>query len=180
MNESPDTATEAAGKGSTSLYAAYGSNLHPQRLRQRIRSARLRGTAFLGRYTLQFHKRGQDHSAKCGFTECGRGLHVAVYEIDNRDRKVLDAIEGAGSGYVVNEINVPRFGRCFTYVASRTHVDELLHPFDWYREMVLLGCFRHAFPEPYRQRIAAVPVIADPDSARREKNWRTVELLRRR
>lgn len=167
-------------KQSTSLYAAYGSNLHPQRLRERIRSATLRGTAFLRKYTLQFHKRGQDESAKCGITDCGAGLHVAVYEVDGTDRKVLDGIEGVGKGYEVDEINVPGFGKCFTYVASHTHIDELLQPFDWYREMVLLGCLRHAFPAPYCAQIAALPVIEDPDPVRREKNWRTVELLGQR
>lgn len=165
---------------SKSLYAAYGSNLHPRRLRERIRSATLRGTSFLHKYTLQFHKRGQDRSAKCGFTDCGQGLHVAVYEVADADRRVLDAVEGVGKGYDVDEISVPGFGKCFTYVASRSHIDELLHPFDWYREMVLLGCLRHAFPVPYCERIAALPVIEDPDPARRERNWRTVELLRRR
>ena len=92
---------------STSLYAAYGSNLHPRRLRERIRSAKLRGTSFLHKYTLQFHKRGQDRSAKCGFSDCGQGMHVAVYEVDNVDRKTLDAIEGVGKGYDVDEISVP-------------------------------------------------------------------------
>ena len=165
-------------KQRTSLYAAYGSNLHPQRLRERIRSATLRGTGFLRKYTLQFHKRGQDQSAKCGITECGQGLHVAVYEVNAGDRKVLDRIEGVGKGYDVDEISVPGFGKCFTYVASHTHIDELLHPFDWYREMVLLGCRRHAFPASYCEQIAALPVIEDPDSGRRQRNWRTVELLR--
>ena len=163
----------------TALYAAYGSNLHPQRLRERIRSATLRGTGFLRKYTLKFHKRGQDSSAKCGFSDCGEGLHVAIYEVSAADRKVLDSIEGVGKGYDVDEVSVPGFGKCFTYVASRTHIDDLLRPFDWYREMVLLGCLRHAFPAPYCKRIAALPVIADPEPARREKNWRTVELLRR-
>ena len=163
---------------STSLYAAYGSNLHPQRLRERIRSATLRGTGFLRKYTLQFHKRGQDLSAKCGFSGCGQGLHVAIYAVNEADRKTLDRIEGVGKGYDVDEISVPEFGRCFTYVAARTHIDELLHPFDWYREMVLLGCRRHAFPVPYCERIAALPVIEDPDPVRSAENWRTVELLR--
>ncbi len=165
---------------STSLYAAYGSNLHPQRLRERIRSAALRGTSFLRGYTLQFHKRGQDQSAKCGFTDCGQGLHVAIYEVEAADRKVLDTIEGVGKGYDVDEISVPGFGKCFTYVASHTHIDDLLHPFDWYREMVLLGCLQHAFPAPYCEQIAALPVIEDPDPARRAKNWSTVEKLRPR
>jgi gamma-glutamylcyclotransferase len=164
---------------STSLYAAYGSNLHPQRLRERIRSATLRGTGFLREYTLRFHKRGQDNSAKCGFSDCGEGLHVAVYEMNAADRAVLDGIEGVGNGYDVDEVSVPGFGNCFTYVASRTHIDDVLRPFDWYREMVLLGCLRHAFPAPYCERIAALPVIEDPDQARRERNWRTVELLKR-
>lgn len=165
---------------STSLYAAYGSNLHPQRLRERIRSAALRGTGFLRRYTLQFHKRGQDQSAKCGFTDCGQGLHVAIYEVEAADRKVLDTIEGVGKGYDVDEISVPGFGKCFTYVASHTHIDDLLHPFDWYRELVLLGCLQHAFPAPYCEQIAALPVTEDPDPVRRAKNWSTVEKLRQR
>jgi gamma-glutamylcyclotransferase len=164
----------------TSLYAAYGSNLHPQRLRERIRSATLRGTSFLRKYTLQFHKRGQDDSAKCGISACGQGLHVAIYELHTADRRILDGIEGVGKGYDVDEVSVPGFGKCFTYIASRTHIDELLHPFDWYREMVLLGCLRHAFPAHYCERIAALPVIGDPDPVRRERNWRTVDLLRRR
>ena len=162
----------------TSLYAAYGSNLHPRRLRERIRSATLRGTSFLRKYTLQFHKRGQDESAKCSISDCGQGLHVAIYEVNDSDRQVLDGIEGVGKGYEVDEVSVPGFGKCFTYVASHTHIDDLLQPFDWYREMVLLGCLRHAFPAPYCERIAAVPVIEDPQPARREKNWRTVDRLR--
>ena len=167
------------GRRSTSLYAAYGSNLHPRRLRERIKSATLRGTSFLQKYTLQFHKRGQDQSAKCGITDCGQGLHVAVYEVDAADKKVLDTIEGVGKGYDIDEISVPGFGKCFTYVASHTHIDELLEPFDWYREMVLLGCLRHAFPAPYCERIAAIPVIEDPDPVRRDRNWSTVNVLRR-
>ena len=166
-------------KQSTSLYAAYGSNLHPQRLRERISSAALRGTSFLRKYTLQFHKRGQDQSAKCGITDCGQGLHIAIYEVHAADRKVLDTIEGVGNGYDIDEISVPGFGKCFTYVASHTHIDELLEPFDWYREMVLLGCLRHAFPATYCERIAALPVIEDPDPVRRDRNWSTVDVLRR-
>jgi gamma-glutamylcyclotransferase len=165
-------------KQPTSLYAAYGSNLHPQRLRERIRSATLRGTGFLRNYTLQFHKRGQDQSAKCGITDCGQGLHIAIYEVEAADRKVLDTIEGVGNGYDIDEISVPGFGNCFTYVASHTHIDELLEPFDWYREMVLLGCLRHAFPATYCERIAALPVIEDPDPVRRDRNWSTVDVLR--
>ena len=97
---------------STSLYAAYGSNLHPRRLRERIRSATLRGTGFLRKYTLQFHKRGQDDSAKCGISDCGRGLHVAIYEMNESDRRVLDDIEGVGRGYEVDAVSIPESPLC--------------------------------------------------------------------
>ena len=159
-------------------YAAYGSNLHPRRLRERIANARLVGTSFLKQYTLRFHKRGQDQSGKCGISDCGRGLHVAVYEMDEDGKRQLDAIEGVGKGYEVGSLDVPGFGDCFTYVAAGSHIDELLHPFDWYREMVLLGCLRHAFPGAYCERIAAMPAIEDPDPRRRSDNWRIVERLR--
>ena len=159
-------------------YAAYGSNLHPRRLRERIANARLIGKSYLKQYTLRFHKRGQDQSAKCGFSNCGQGMHVAIYEMDSAGKRELDRIEGVGRGYEVEHIDVPGFGRCFTYLAAKTHIDELLHPFDWYRELVLLGCLTHAFPGAYCERIAALPVMTDPDDHRRAMNWRTVEILR--
>jgi len=160
------------------LYAAYGSNLHPRRLRERIAAARLVGTSFLKRYTLQFHKRGQDQSAKCAFTDCGRGMHVAVYELGPGDRQTLDRIEGVGKGYEVSDVDVPGFGRCFTYAAAHTHIDAGLQPFDWYRDMVLLGCLWHAFPARYCERIAAVPVVGDPDRRRRNANRALLARLR--
>ncbi len=159
-------------------YAAYGSNLHPRRLRERIEHAKLVGTSFLNQHTLQFHKRGQDQSAKCSFSSCGRGMHVAVYEVDDTGKQVLDRIEGVGRGYEVAGLHVPGIGECFTYIAAKTHIDDLLQPFDWYREMVLLGCRRHAFPVAYCNRIATIPAIADPDLDRRTRNWEIVERLR--
>ena len=107
-------------------------------------------------------------------------MHVAVYEIDRAGKRKLDRIEGVGRGYDVGHIDVPGFGRCFTYLAASTHIDDLLHPFDWYREMVLLGCLRHAFPGAYCDRIAAMPAMADPHHQRRARNWRIVDTLRGR
>ncbi len=161
-------------------YAAYGSNLHPRRLRERVAHATCVGTSFLRQHTLQFHKRGQDRSAKCSFSSCGQGMHVAVYEIDESGKQTLDRIEGAGKGYDVANLHVPGFGECFTYIAARTHIDELLQPFDWYREMVLLGCREHAFPSTYCESIATIPVIEDPDRERRANSWGIVERLRQR
>ena len=42
-----------------------------------------------------------------------------------------------------------------------------------------LGCLRHAFPAACCERIAALAAIEDPERVLRERNRRTVELLRR-
>lgn len=80
-------------------YAAYGSNLHPLRLRERVASARLIGTHFLADWSLRFHKRSRDKSAKCNIDAGGSGIYVAVSDISVADMRTLDGIEGLGSGY---------------------------------------------------------------------------------
>lgn len=159
-------------------YVAYGSNLHPLRLTQRVPSARLLGTSHLPSRALEFHKRSVDGSAKCTILEPGDGVHVAVYDFLSEEKAWLDEIEGLGVGYEHHAIDVPEFGACYTYVATSTHTSGSLNPYDWYKEIVLLGCYRHAFPCDYVARIEAIATVADPDSERNGRNWEIVELLR--
>ena len=56
--------------------------------------------------------------------------------------------------------------------------DDALRPYDWYRDLVLLGCRYHEFPERYMARIAAIDSIPDPDIARREQNEGLIERIR--
>ena len=160
------------------LYAAYGSNLHPQRLRSRTASARLLGIAYLPDWSLRFHKRSVDRSGKCSIKMGSSGVHVAVYEMSASDKQLLDRIEGVGQGYTDVTIDVPGFGRCATYVAAESHVDEALLPYDWYREIVLLGCRELELPRDYVARIESVATQPDPEPQRRAENWRIVGLLR--
>lgn len=159
------------------IYAAYGSNLHPLRLAARIHSARLLGTGFLEAWSLEFHKRGQDASAKCNIVTGGDGVHLALYEISRPDKAILDGIEGLGRGYVESRIDVPGFGECVTYLAGRDWIDESLAPFDWYKALVERGAGRLGFPAAYRARIAALEARRDPDPARRAANRRLLNLL---
>ena len=161
------------------LYAAYGSNLHPLRLARRVPSAQLLGTAHLPSRALEFHKRSTDGSAKCTILEPGDGVHVAVYEFLTIEKAELDDIEGVGIGYDHSSVDVPGFGRCYTYVATSTHTDDGLRPYDWYRELVILGCYRHGFPEDYVARIESIATDPDPNDKRSRQNWEIVQLLRR-
>lgn len=164
---------------STYRYAAYGSNLHPVRLTERTPSARLLGTEYLAGWSLHFHKRSdRDGSGKCNIQRLGEGIHLAIYEITVAEKPVLDRIEGLGIGYDEIAIEVPNFGGCITYTARASHVDDGLVPFDWYKEMVVIGCDAHEFPHHYRSRIRAVDALQDIDGSRSRPEWETVSKLR--
>ena len=158
-------------------YAAYGSNLHPLRLGERLPTARCIGVGFLADHSLHFHKRSLDGSGKCSIAAGGSGVHVAVYEISHDDKRRLDDIEGIGRGYSDETIDVPGYSDCATYIGQPTHIEEGLPPYDWYRELVRLGCRYHGFPDDYTRDISVIDAVIDPDEERRVQNWRLVERL---
>jgi len=159
------------------LYAAYGSNLHPTRLAQRIHSARQIGTGFVPGWSLNCHKRSKDGSAKFNIIAGGHGVYVAIFEISADDKIKLDNIEGVGSGYHTVNLSVPQIGYCTTYVAEDSYVDESLRPYEWYKKLTTLGARVQCFPDAYVQLIDEIPACEDPDKARHATNWRIVEAI---
>ena len=159
-------------------YAAYGSNLHPRRLSERISSAQFVATSLLPDWSLHFHKRSKDGSGKCNILSGGDGIHVAIFDISAEDKLALDGIEGLGLGYSDILLNVPDFGDCASYVADESHIDDSLDPYDWYKELVLVGAHAHVFPVDYLNRINSFPARQDPDPRRRISRWKTVELVK--
>ena len=81
-----------------SLYFAYGSNMATERLRARVPSARLMGSAVLAGHALRFHKPGSnDGSAKCDAACTGDAADTvfgALYSIDTTELVLLDKFEG--------------------------------------------------------------------------------------
>jgi len=120
-----------------------------------------------------------DTSAKCNIAAVGDGVYVAVYELSRADKALLDGIEGVGQGYAEQVIVVPGFDLCATYVAEPGYIDETLQPFGWYKELVLLGCRHHDFPDEYVAGVAAVDAIPDSDLARSVRRKRLIERIRR-
>jgi len=160
------------------LYAAYGSNLLPLRLSLRLPKSRYAGTAAIAGKRLCFHKRSKDKSGKCNIVAGDGSIHVAVYELDGQERAELDQIEGAGSGYAVETIEVPGFGECFTYVARASFIDDDLRPYSWYKELVLAGCEALCLPVDYITMIHEIAMIDDPDKSRHATNMRIIEQAR--
>ncbi|MDZ7753116.1 MAG: gamma-glutamylcyclotransferase family protein [Gammaproteobacteria bacterium] len=160
------------------LYLAYGSNLHPERLRQRTPSARLLGTTSLEGWGLRWHKRSVDGSAKCDVAAAPGGalvVHGAVYAIAAPEWAALDAAEGAG--YAAHALEIPEYGRVFLYRARPQYVVEGLRPYRWYRDYVLWGARYHGFPAPYIAQIFALPWDEDPDPRRARHHERAVAAL---
>lgn len=161
-------------------YLAYGSNLHPVRLIERVPSARLLGPVELPGYRVTFHKRSTDQSGKCNLSEDAESIaHGALYEFDHVDLAVLNQAEGLGKGYLGQQMQVTLNAVVFiplVYIAASTHVDSQLSPYDWYHQMVLCGARYLRFPETYIARLEEVQVLPDPDRRRSGSNW---ELVRR-
>lgn len=158
-------------------YAAYGSNLHPARLAERLPAARLIGTAHLPNWSLRFHKRSKDESGKCSILPGNDGVYVAIFDISAADKRLLDGIEGLGSGYAGTVLSVPPFGDCASYIAEESHVDDTLRPYDWYKALVLAGAKFHGFPEDYLARIESMQAIRDPDAQRGTEQWALVKSI---
>ena len=159
-------------------YAAYGSNLHPLRLSGRLSSARLVGTSFLSDWSLRFHKRSLDKSGKCNIVSGGNGIHIAIFDISRTDKTLLDRIEGLGSGYTQISLAVPEVGECMSYAAEGSFVDDSLVPYEWYKELVLLGARAHSFPTKYLDDIERVIAAKDPDPRRNAEQWKTVDMIK--
>jgi len=159
-------------------YAAYGSNLHPLRLALRIPPSQFLGSSFVPGWSLHFHKRSVDGSGKCNIVNSGKGIYVAVFEMSVKDKVKLDEIEGTGKGYHNSTIDVPEFGTCSTYLGATAHICNELKPFDWYREMVLLGCRKLGLCDRYTAIIEAIRNGPDPDEKRSREQWQIVEQLR--
>ncbi len=157
-------------------YLAYGSNLHPERLRRRLGYVKLLRTVKLEGFRLSFEKRGRDGSGKCNLYRTSHGLgvaHGAIFEISRAGKRLLDGIEGLGKGYREELLDLNGSGhreKVFAYVAEHTHIDEELRPYSWYRELVVLGAEFHGFPDEYVKSIKSIHALQDADWNRRREN----------
>ena len=165
-------------------YLAYGSNLHPVRLSERVASAELLGVVELRQYRLAFQKKGWDGSSKCNLVhtgETGDGVYAAMYSIATIHKADLDRFEGKGQGYDDVELIVKFQGKlqsCFTYFAQPSHIAHDLRPYHWYKNLVLLGARHLQFPEAYVYGIEALESMDDPDEGRRHTHDQLLDRMR--
>ena len=162
------------------VYFAYGSNLHPLRLLERVPSSEFVCRGSIEKYRLVFSKHSEDGSAKCTIEHTGKSndiVHGAIYRISIAEKPILDRYEGIG--YRDMEISVrgeEGVVDCITYVAKQSHLVESVLPYDWYRDLVVVGSEYHSMPEAYIESLRMVDAVTDPHPQRRNRN---LELLQR-
>jgi len=168
---------------STFYYFAYGSNLHPVRLIERVPSAELVGVAKHHRHRLIFHKMSNDGSSKCNMFNSDSTSDLilgAIYKLNPEHKDELDKYEVKEYGYIDKQIMLKHNGKqytCFTYYAQQSSIVDNLPPYHWYKKLVILGAQYLQFPDYYISAIEAVASADDPNEKRRKEKEKLIESI---
>lgn len=168
-------------------YFAYGSNLHPIRLEDRLGPVELLGIGTLHYTTLTFNKVGSDGSGKATIlttSDPSKRVMGAVYSLSKKQEKLLDGFESLGKGYhksfVEIEMEEENNVSCFTYEGMSEYVDDSSLPFYWYVQLVVLGGQFLDLPEDYIQFLKSIKSVKDQDEKRQEVNQRLIKLMKQK
>ena len=154
-------------------YFAYGSNLIFERITERLGKVKFLGAASIENWCLRFNKLGKDGSGKCNIIESeGEFVYGVLYQISLRQKEKLDEFE---RGYKTICLQIPLLGNCFSYTAIEIADDRVYAPYDWYRELVLIGANRYGFPPTYIAMLEKQKIVKDPDDTRRTKNLKILK-----
>ena len=145
----------------SALYFAYGSNLSPARMQERIAGAEPLGAARLVGFCLRLDKRGADGSGKANLADdASQCVWGALYRIDASEWPRLDAFE---PGYERIAIEVEWRGAAQaaqTYRSNR--LTPYAVPFSWYKRLLVEGARAHALPKAWIEHLESLPERNDP------------------
>jgi gamma-glutamylcyclotransferase len=154
--------------------------------RSRAPSASCIGVGMLRGYQIRFHKKGKDGSAKCNALKTdnlGDAVYGVVFHVADREMLLLDKEEDVErGGYSRTKVNIEMVNGSkeplvACYFANPHFIDDSLHPFAWYKALVVAGAQEHNLPEEYVQVLWEHPDIYDTDKERIQK---ALDLLRPR
>jgi len=152
----------------------------------RCHTAAISGIANAVGYKIRFWKKSDDGSGKATLIKSANTQDLVrgvLFKIDINDLSNLDAAEGEGMGY-------NRDGHFTVSTESDEHVSSVAYiadsaccceqsiPYDWYRDLVLVGARYHQFPDDYLKNLQAVTCGVDP-SVRRPRRRDALQLLSR-
>lgn len=153
-------------------YAAYGSNLNPNRMRERCPGAEIAGRALVEGFELLFRGSRSGNYLTIGPKE-GASVPAGIWEITEEDEKALDRYEGVPKYYEKKEmeLEVTRKGgaketlRCLAYVKPDSF--PLGAPSAWYMGTCLAGYDSFGFDRSLLYEAEAKSATGEKGSLRR-------------
>ena len=137
------------------LYFAYGSNMDPQRIQERINRPPAREAAALSGYKLYFNKQA-DRKPGIGYANImpteGETVHGILYQVTECELSRIDCYERVHSGHYsrLNVTVLPNDGQevaAVTYIACPDKISDGLVPERCYLDHLLAG--KDDLPEVY-------------------------------
>jgi gamma-glutamylcyclotransferase (GGCT)/AIG2-like uncharacterized protein YtfP len=151
-----DTVLAVSVLAASAFYFAYGSNMSPARMRDRIAGAEPLGAAQLVGFCLRLDKRGADGSGKANLgDDATQSVWGALYRIEASEWPRLDAFE---ADYERIAVEVEWRGAPQAAQTYRSHrLTEHAVPFVWYKRLLIEGARAHALPEAWIRRLELLP-----------------------
>lgn len=144
-------------------YFAYGSNMNPARMRERVGDWHARMPGRLPGFRLAFDKRAA-HPEGAGFAniapEAGGVVEGVLYRLDEAALEKLDGYEGYPGHYGREEMEVrcdDGVVRAWVYVAMPARTEEGLRPTREYLEHLLAG--RNFLSDDYYRMLLETPTL---------------------
>ncbi len=149
-------------------YFAYGSNVAPERMKERKVKFKSRERGGLRGWKLVFNKRGMDGTGKANIErEEGGVVEGALYLLKKEELEKLYPYEGfKGKGnpsnhYDLVEVEVERENgervKALTFVALPWVIDNSVKPARWYLNLILKG--KDLFSREYYEALSKVETV---------------------
>lgn len=156
--------------------------MHPERMRDRLPSARFHSIGYIEGYQLKFNKRGMDESAKCNAhpsKDPQDQLWGILYEMSLEEKAQLEIYEEGYDVIQVTYCDGAEAHRAFTYSANFDWIDDGLKPFDWYFQYVRLAVEYYPFPKIHPIECHKIKTLPDPDSKRSQREHAIIFRLKK-
>ena len=120
-------------------YFAYGSNMFPERLHDRIKKHHTAFPATLPNYLFTYNKKSVDGTAKANIKpNNGTEVQGVCFEIDEEDFEILTQCEGGYDRRNI-EVNIENGNKTKTVTYISSSIDETLKSSNEYKKLILQG-----------------------------------------
>lgn len=155
---------------------AYGSNMNINRLKNRVPSAVKISNGFIEGFSLKCSKLSKDSSGKATVIKTDNKKDLVwgvLFEIDEKEKPLLDRAEGLNYGYdelIIDVNDGKEIHKAQIYIANDKSVDEGLKPFSWYKAYITEGAKENQLPNDYIKMLESINSVKDENDERRIEN----------